>query len=147
MGSSQNSYREINGSAFLFFPFHFFSSQKWHRRRGFNQPIQMNKWRRDPISSWQSFWNRGQLISRMSQQNSLFSLLRAWHGRLLLSCHQLGGRHPGKAAASVQLHLTASSCTLPYLYIFVFVKKRLAFANIFIFQPSHPSSSSSPGII
>lgn len=107
----------------------------------------MNKWRRDPISSWQSFWNRGQLISRMSQQNSLFSLLRAWHGCLLLSCHQLGGRHPGKAAASVQLHLTASSCTLPYLYIFVFVKKRLAFANIFMFQPSHPSSSSSPGNI
>lgn len=50
------------------FPSHFtfFPSQKWHRRRGWKQPIPMNKWRRDPISSWQSFWKRGQFIRQRS---------------------------------------------------------------------------------
>lgn len=129
MGFSQNSYWEINGSAFLFFPFHFFccfSSQKWHRWRGFNQPIPMNKWKRDPISSWQSLWKPGQLISQRSPRFSAEQpvlLPCAWCGRLPSAEVGVGGRHPWKATASTQLHLTASSCILPYLNISVFAKK------------------------
>lgn len=141
MGFSQNSYREINGSAFLFFPFHFFSSQKWHRRRGFNQPIQKNKWRRDPISSWQSFWKRGQLISQRSPQLSaeqpvLPAPCVVWSSSALLPSTEVSAwRETPSECCSLIAAKSYSLTSRPAVFICICVcKKNASFCKHFYFS-------------
>lgn len=119
----------------------------------------MNKWRRDPISSWQSFWKRGQLISQRSphlstEQPVLPAPCVAWSSSAL----------PPSAEVSTWRETPLESCGLSaaksysfisrpaiFIYIFVFAKRKGRLLQTFLsFIPPihllpHPQETSIPG--
>lgn len=114
----------------------------------------MNKWRRDPISSWQSFWKRGQLISRRSplpsaEQPVLPAPRTVRLSSALLPPAEVSSWRDTSESCSLSADKSYgfTSCPTIFTCIGVWKKKMPFFANIFIFQPSHPFSSPSPGNI